>query len=156
IAADIYSLGAVLYSMLTGHPPFGADTPVQTLKQVVEQDPKHPSTLNEGVDRDLANICLKCMEKEPPRRYLSAGAVADDLQRWIRGEPIHARPTSTGERFWRWCRRNPRVAGLAGTVATLLVLLSFGSTAAAIVFAAQRSVIRQTVTQDLVAVSEGR
>ena len=132
IAADIYSLGAVLYGMLTGHPPFRGDTPVQTLKQVVEQEPKHPSTLNEGVDRDLANICLKCMEKEPARRYHSASALAEDLDRWLRGEPIYARPASAGERFWRWCRRNPRVAALGATVVMLLILMAAGATAVAI------------------------
>ena len=131
-AADIYSLGAILYAMLTGQPPFRAETPVQTLKQVVEQEPKHPTTFSEGVDRDLANICMKCLEKEPQGRYRSAAALADDLERWLRKEPIHARPVKTVERVWRWCRRNPKVAALVGSIAAMLVVVSIISTLVAI------------------------
>ena len=129
-AADIYSLGAVLYAMLTGHPPFRADTPVQTLKQVVEQEPKPPTTFSMGIDHDLANICMKCLEKEPQRRYSTAAALAEDLERWLRKEPIEARPVRTPERLWRWCRRNPKVAALGASVAVLLLAISVGSTVA--------------------------
>jgi ABC-type phosphate/phosphonate transport system substrate-binding protein len=129
---------------------------VETLRQVVEQEPKHPTTFNEGIDRDLANICLKCMEKEPQRRYTSAAELAEDLERWLREEPIQARPIRTAERLWRWCRRNPKVAALGGAVALLLLLLTLGSTIAAIVFAAQREVVRRSVTQGLVEVNDGR
>lgn len=106
VAADIYSLGAVLYSMLTGSPPFRASTPLETLKQVIEQEPKHPSTIREGLDFDLATIAMKCLEKEPQRRYSSALALAEDLERWLIDEPILARPIPVAARLWRWCRRN--------------------------------------------------
>ena len=125
-AADIYSLGAVLYAMLTGHPPFRADTPVQTLKQVVEQEPKPPTTFGMSIDYDLANICMKCLEKEPQRRYSTATALAEDLERWLRREPIEARPVRTPERLWRWCRRNPKVAALGASVVLLLLAISIG------------------------------
>ena len=123
-AADIYSLGAILYEMLTGQPPFRADTPVETLKQVIEQEPKHPTTFKEGVDHDLATICMKCLEKEPLRRYGSAAALAEDLERWLRKEPIQAQPVSAVGRVWRWCRREPAIAGLAGGIAACLVAIT--------------------------------
>ena len=136
-AADVYSLGAILYAMLTGHPPFRADTPVETLRQVVEQEPKHPSTLREGIDSDLSTIAMKCLEKEPQRRYASAVALAEDLERWLRKEPIQARSIHNAERLWRWCRRNPQVAALSGAVVVLLVAVALLSTVMAIRFASE-------------------
>jgi len=111
-AADVYSLGAILYEMLTGQPPFRADTPLATLRQVVEQEPKRPSTINLRADRDLETICLMCLEKEPARRYGSAELLAEDLERWLRHEPIHARQSSPMERLGKWIRRRPATAAL--------------------------------------------
>jgi ABC-type phosphate/phosphonate transport system substrate-binding protein len=106
--------------MLTGHPPFHAATPLETLRQVAEEEPKHPSSFNAAVDRDLATICLKCLEKDPRRRYGTAEALAEDLDRWLRREPIEARPVRAVGRLWRWCRREPKLAGMAAGLFLLL------------------------------------
>lgn len=121
-AADVYSLGAILYEMLTGHPPFRADTPLETLRRVVEEQPKPPSTFNRNLNSDLATICLKCLEKIPAHRYSSALAVAEDLERWLCGEPIEGRAVRKMERAWRWCRREPLIATMIAAIALLLVM----------------------------------
>ncbi len=114
-AVDVYGLGAVLYQLLTGNPPFRADSPLETLRLVIEHEPQRPSSINRRADRDLETICLKCMEKDPQRRYGSAEAVAEDLERWLRKEPIQARPSGYFYRVRKWAARRPAVALLAVT-----------------------------------------
>jgi serine/threonine protein kinase/Tfp pilus assembly protein PilF len=116
---DVYALGAVLYQLLTGQPPFAGGTTYETIKLLLDTEPRQPRLLNPKIDRDLSTICLKCLEKDPKRRYSSALALADDLERWLKHEPIQARHTGVFARGRKWVRRNPTSALLASSLIAL-------------------------------------
>jgi serine/threonine-protein kinase len=130
--SDQYALGAILYEMIVGRPPLQGATPLETLELVRNQEPVPPTRLQPRTPTDLETICLKALQKDPARRFPDAGAMAEDLRRFLDGEPIVARPVGAPERLWRWCKRNPRVAGLGAAV----VLLGIAITAGSVVFAA--------------------
>lgn len=138
VAADVYSLGAITYELLTGRPPFEAGSPFETVIQVREREPMAPRALEPAVDRDLETIVLKCLEKDPSARYETALALAEELERFTAGEPVLARPVSTTVRTWRWARRHPTLAALSGAVTALLLTLAIGGPALAFRLAEQR------------------
>src|SRR5262249_40109698 len=121
-AADVYASGAILYELLTGRPPFQAESTLSILMMVRSEEPVPPSRLRPRLPRDLGTICLRCLEKEPRRRYASAGALAEDLKRFLTGEPIRARPVRVWERAWKWAKRRPAIAALAALVVTVTCL----------------------------------
>jgi WD40 repeat protein len=125
VAADTYALGAILYECLTGRPPFEAATPLDTVLQLLEREPEPPHQLNSRLNPDLETICLKCLRKEPTKRYGSAEELASDLDRWLAGQPIVARPVRRGERLFKWVKRRPLVAALLATV-VLVTLAGIG------------------------------
>lgn len=140
-AADVYGLGALLYSVATGVPPFAGGTTFETIGMVLGQEPKPPSQLNHAVDRDLQTICLKCLEKESSRRYGSAEALADDLDRWLKGEPVLARPAPPVERLLKWGRRHRARAAILGISLVSLAVLVTLSVAMNVRLSAARQLI---------------
>jgi WD40 repeat protein/predicted Ser/Thr protein kinase len=147
VTSDVYSLGGLLYNLLTGRPPFLAGTVQETLRLVYETEPISPRILNPDVPQDLETICLKCLEKHPERRYDSAQALSDELSRFARGEPILARPVSTAEQGMRWCRRHPAIASLAATIVLAL-------TATSVIFYVSAKRVERA--RDLEAVAQGK
>ena len=118
-ATDVYGIGAVLYQLLTGHPPFAGGATYETIRLLLDTEPRQPRLLNPKIDRDLSTICLKCLEKDPKRRYSSALALAEDLERWLKHEPILARHTGIIGASRKWMRRNPSSALLAACLVAL-------------------------------------
>jgi tetratricopeptide (TPR) repeat protein len=125
--SDVYGLGAILYHLVTARPPFQGESFESVINQLLNADPASPSLLNPTVPPDLETICVKCLQKEPLRRYQSAQELADELDRFLRHEPIQARPITGAERTWRWCWRNPVVSSLSGATVLLLLAVAIGS-----------------------------
>src|SRR5437867_2955236 len=120
---DVYGIGAVLYQLLTGHPPFAGGTTYETIKFLLDTEPRKPRLWNQKIDRDLSTICLKCLEKDPKRRYPSALALAEDIERWLKHEPIQARRTGIFTRGRKWVRRNPTTAVMVVSLVTLAAVV---------------------------------
>jgi tetratricopeptide (TPR) repeat protein len=152
--SDQYSLGAVLYEMLTGRPPLVGATVLETLELVRNQEPLPPRQFQPGIPRDLETICLKCLQKEPAKRYGGTEALVEDLRHFLAGEPINARPVSRTERAWRWCKRNPRVAMLSAVIAMLLVTAGAALTALWVSSSRQERAAQERAAQEQKAIDE--
>src|SRR5581483_1746052 len=124
-ATDVYGLGAVFYHILTGHPPFAGGTTYETIRLLLETEPRKPRLLNPRVDRDLSTICLKCLEKDPKRRYASALALAEDIEHWLKHEPIQARPAGVLTRGKKWVQRKPAIAALIASLVALAAVIGW-------------------------------
>src|SRR5205823_7693787 len=158
-----YSLGTILYELLTRQPPFRAETTLETLRLVCEQEPVPPNQLirragpssalrssHSALDKDLETICLKCLNKDPQRRYGSAEMLADDLDHWRKGEPIHPRPVNSAAKLWSWCRRKPALATAIVLVLLLLLVVGIGSPIAALrINQERRKAETQAYTSDM-------
>jgi tetratricopeptide (TPR) repeat protein len=142
--ADVYALGSMLYETMTGHPPFLAPTALKTLMRLLNEEPVPPSRVQPGLSRDLETICLKCLQKDPAKRYATALELAEDLRRFQNGEAILARPISRAEKLWRWIKRNPRSAVMGSTVAVLLVAVVASLTMMGINRSRQRAAIAES------------
>jgi serine/threonine protein kinase/tetratricopeptide (TPR) repeat protein len=154
--SDQYALGAMLYEMLTGRPPLVGTTIAETLELVQKKEPLPPSRMQPGVPRDLETICLKCLQKEPEKRYSSAESLAEDLGHFLAGEPIRARPVSRAERVWRWCKRNPRVAALSTVILVLVLTAGTALTALAVTHVQQEAAEARRSEDEQRAVEETR
>ena len=124
-ATDVYGLGAVFYQLLTGHPPFAGGTTYETIKLLLDTEPRQPRLWNPKIDRDLSTICLKCLEKDPKRRYSSALALAEDLEHWLKHEPIQAKRSGFFTHARKWVRRNPAIAALIASLVALAAVMGW-------------------------------
>lgn len=152
VTADVFGLGAILYHLLVGNPPFRAETSLETLRKVIDEDPANPRLLNPKIDNDIETICLKALEKDSQRRYSTAQAFAEDLEKWSRGEPILARPITAAERLRKWARRKPAVAALSGAV----VLASLAGISGVVFQWRQAEAARQVAVEKALLESEAR